>query len=95
MQSKEIGEKIMCRTPYGVRVEGTLVVMTIGPKAVTMPYEVAFKLSAFLRNGGRLAKKAAGDQSRIFTPFANLTDANLDELEAQRSRDGTAVYNGK
>lgn len=95
MQSKEIGEKILKQTPYGVRVEGTTVVMTIGPKAVRMEYDVALKLSAFLRNGGRLAKRNAGDQSRTFTVFADLTDANLDELEAQRSRDGSAVFSGK
>ena len=92
MQSKEIGEKILKRTPYGTRVEGTMVVMTIGTKAVRMEYDVALKLSAFLRHAGRLAKRHAGDQSRHFTIFADLTDANADELEAQISRDGTAVY---
>jgi hypothetical protein len=95
MQSKEIGEKILQRTPYGVRVEGTTVVMTIGAKAVRMEYDVALKLAAFLRNGGRMAKRNAGDQSRTFTVFADLTDASLDELQAQRSRDGTAVFNGR
>jgi hypothetical protein len=95
MQSKEIGEKILCKTPYGVRVEGTIVVMTIGTKCVRMEYAVALKLSAFLRYSGKLAKRAAGDESRMFTVVADLTDANLDELQAQRSRDGTAVFNGK
>ena len=93
MQSKEFGEKILRQTPYGVRVEGVDVVMTIGTKAVRMEYSVALKLSAFLRNGGRLAKKRAGDESRTWTVCADLTDANLDEMEAQRSRDGTAVFN--
>lgn len=93
MQSKEIGEKILKRTIYGVRVEGIDVLMTIGPKVVTMDYATALKLSAFLRNGGRLAKRNAGDQGRHFTVFADLTDANMDELEAQQSRDGTAVFN--
>lgn len=92
MQSKEIGEKILKLTPYGVRVEGTVVVMTIGTKAVRMEYDVALKLAAFLRNGGRQAKRNAGDQSRKFTVFADLTDAQIDELGAQKSRDGTSVF---
>jgi alpha-glucuronidase len=93
MQSKEIGEKVLRQTQYGVRVEGTVVVMTIGKKNVRMDYETALKLSAFLRHGGRMAKRISGDQSRKWTVFSDLTDANLDELEAQRSRDGTAVFN--
>lgn len=95
MQSKEIGEKILKQTPYGVRVEGKTVVLTIGPKNVRMDYSVALKMSAFLRHAGRYAKRAAGDEGRRFTVFADLTDANLDELEAQRSRDGTAVFSGR
>jgi hypothetical protein len=95
MQSKEIGEKILKQTPYGVRVEGTVVVMTIGTKNCRMDYDTALKLSAFLRHGGRTAKRIAGDQSRKFTVFADLTDANADELEVQLSRDRTAVYSGR
>lgn len=92
MQSKEVGEKLLKRTPFGTRVEGVDVVMTIGEKAVRMDYATAIKLSAFLRNSGRIAKRHAGDQARHFTVFADLTDANLDELEAQRTRDGTAIF---
>lgn len=92
-QSKEVGEKILKQTPYGVRVEGTVVVMTIGKKNCRMDYDTALKLSAFLRNGGRQAKRNAGDGAMKFTVYADLTDANLDELDAQRSRDGTAVFN--
>lgn len=92
MQAKTFGEKLLKQTPYGVRLEGVDVVMTIGTKAVRMEYGVALKLSAFLRNAGRQAKRKAGDESQRFTVFADLTDANLDELEAQKSRDGTAVF---
>jgi hypothetical protein len=90
---KEIGEKIMRRTPYGVRVEGVNVVMTIGEKAVTMTYEVALKLSAFLRHGGRMAKRAAGDESRRFTVFADLTDANAEELRSRMNKARTFISN--
>ena len=91
MQSKEIGEKILRQTPYGVRVEGTVVVMSIGTKAVTMDYEVAIKLSAFLRHGGRLAKKNAGDESRHFTVYADLTDANAEDLRARINKRGSII----
>ena len=92
MQSKTIGERILKQTSYGTRVEGVNVVLTVGDKALTMDYETALKLSTFLRHCGRLAKRAAGDSSRKWTVVADLTDANADEMEAQISRDGTAVF---
>lgn len=95
MQSMEVGEKILRQTAYGTRVEGTIVVMTVGAKNCRMDYDTALKLSAFLRHSGRIAKRNAGDHSKKFTVFADLTDANLDELEAQRSMDGTAVFSRK
>lgn len=93
-QSKEFGEKLLKATPYGTRVEGTEVVMTIGPKAVRMDYVTALRLSAFLRHSGRAAKRAAGNHGQLWTTHADLTDANADELEAQATRDGTAIYRG-
>lgn len=78
---------------FGTRVEGRDVVMQLGPKEVRLSYETALKLSAFLRHSGRQAKRNAGNAAPIVTVYANLTDANLDELKAERSRDGTAVYN--
>lgn len=92
MQAKAIGEALMKRTPFGTRVEGVDVVVTLGPKCVRMDYHTAHKLAVFLRHSARIAKKRAGDESRILIPFADLTDANADELEAQISRDGTAVF---
>lgn len=92
MQSKTIGEKILQFTPYGVRVEGVNVIMTIGKANCEMTYEMALKLSAFLRYGGRLAKRAAGDESRKWTCVADLTDANAAELDAAISVDRQSVY---
>lgn len=89
---KTVGEKILQRTPYGVRVEGTVVVMTIGTRNVRMDYETALKLSAFLRHGGRIAKKASGDESRRFTVYADLTDANAEELKAALSVDRKQIF---
>lgn len=92
--AKDIGEKVLRQTPYGTRVEGTLVVMTIGPKAVTMDYNVALKLSAFLRHAGTIAKRNAGDESRKWTVFADLTDANAEEIHARMSKDRKIITNG-
>jgi len=94
MQAKTVGEKILKRTPYGVRIEGTVVVMTLGDKAVRMDYDTAITLATFLNWAGRKAKQVAGDGSMRIIGMADLTDAALDELEAQRSRDGTAVFKG-
>lgn len=93
MQSKEVGEKILKSTPYGVRVEGVNVVMTIGRVCATMNYETAFKLSAFLRHGGTLAKRASGDQSRRFTIVADLTDGNAEEMRARMNKGRTIITN--
>jgi hypothetical protein len=75
-----------------VAVEGVDVIIHVNGKGLRMDYSTALKLSAFLRNAGRIAKRKAGDESRKFTVFADLTEANFDELEAQRSRDGSAVF---
>ena len=89
---KTVGEKILKSTPYGCRVEGTKVVLTLGKAVATMDYPTAIKMAAFLRYCGKLAKKAAGDESRNFTIIADLTDANADELQAAISKDRKSVY---
>jgi hypothetical protein len=93
MQSHEVGEQILQHTPYGVRAEGTIVVLTLGKANVRMDYETALKLSALLRAGGRIAKKAAGDTSRKILVYGHLTDANADELGASFSADRKSIFN--
>lgn len=92
MQAKTFGEKLMARTPFGTRVEGVDVVMTVGDKACRMDYSTALKLAVFLYHSGKVAKRVAGDESRRIIGIADLTDGNADELEAQISRDRTAVF---
>lgn len=89
---KAFGEKLLKRQGFGTRVEGVDVVVTLGAKEVRMDYTTALKLSVFLRHSGRAAKRRARDGNSIVIPCADLTDANLDELEAQKLRDGTAVF---
>jgi hypothetical protein len=85
-------KQFMARTSCGVRVEGVDVVLTIGKAEHRMEYDLALKLAAFLYHGGKMAKRAAGDYGTDVIGLAYLTDANLDEMKAQRSRDGTAVF---
>lgn len=89
---KTVGEKILKNTPFGCRVEGTKVVLTIGKVVATMDYETAIRMSAFLRYSGKLAKRASGDISKHYTVIADLTDANADELKAAISKDRKSVY---
>lgn len=89
---KTVGEKILKQTPYGCRVEGTKVVMTLGKAVVTMDYDTAIKLSAFLKYSGKLAKRAAGDISKHMIVVADLTDANADEMHAVISSDRKSVF---
>ena len=80
------------RTQYGVAIEGVQVKLIIGNRWFLMGYEDANKLAVMLRGQARKAKQNAGDHSLKVIGFADLTDAVVDELEAQRSRDGTAVF---
>jgi hypothetical protein len=89
---KYIGERALAGTPYGVEVRGTDVVLTIGNRSIALHYDDANKIAVFLRAAGKIAKRRAGDLSVKLIGFADLTDANADELEAQRNRSGTAVF---
>lgn len=91
-QPEKLGEQLLKQTPYGVTVEGVDVVMQVGTATCRMDYTTAIKLGTFLYHGGKMAKRNAGDASRGVIGIATLTDASADELEAQFSRDRTAVF---
>lgn len=82
----------MPRTAISVGVEGVHVLLTIGSRSVSLDYDTCNRLAVLLRGYGRIAKRNAGDTSVKVIGFANLTDATLDELKAQRNRDNTAVF---
>lgn len=90
MQSKEIGENLLKQTPFGTRVEGVDVVMTIGKNCCRMDYTTALRLSAFLRHSGREARKNAGG-GPVWTPFADLTDANAETVKARINKSRTII----
>ena len=85
-------EHLMPRTPLKVHVEGVHVVLTIGTRAVSLPYATAIDLAVLLRGHSKIAKANAGDISTRVIGFANLTDGVLEDMKAQRNRDGTAGY---
>lgn len=82
----------MPRTAISVACEGVQVTLTIGSRAVSLDYDTANRLAVLLRGHARIAKRNAGDHSLKVIGFAHLTDATMDELKAQRTRDGTAVF---
>jgi hypothetical protein len=75
-----------------VAVDGVNVVLTLGDRSVSLDYDTANRLAVLLRGNGKIAKRNSGDLSVRLIGFSNLTDATLDELKAQKSRDATAVY---
>lgn len=87
-----VPERLMPRTPISVAVDGVRVTLTIGSRAVSLDYDTANRLAVLLRGHARTAKRNAGDHSLKVIGFADLTDATLDELKAQRNRDSTAVF---
>jgi hypothetical protein len=85
-------EQLSRRAPINVALQGVNVVLTIGNRAVSLDYDTANRLAVLLRGQARTAKRNAGDVSVKVIGFANLTDATLDELKAQKNRIGTSIY---
>lgn len=79
-------ETLSRRSSISVGVEGVHVVLTIGNRSVKLDHNTANRLAVLLRGHGRTAKRNAGDTSLLLVGFANLTDATLDEIRAQKSR---------
>ena len=89
-------ELLATKQVYGAVAQGRTVVMIIGEKTVTMDHDTAFNLAAMLRHAAAQVKRATGDLSvGKIRGVATLTDANADEMRAQLSRDGTAVFVGR
>lgn len=74
------------------RANGVHVEIMVGHRVFQLDYERALKFAIIIGGHAKIAKRNAGDHSTRVYGFANLTDARLDELKAQRSRDNTAVF---
>ena len=76
-------------TPHvslGAKADGRFVEVTVGNRSFTLDYDTAFRFAVLIFGNAKIAKRNVGDHSRMVYGFANLTDANMDELKAQRSR---------
>lgn len=85
-------EELSKRSEISVDAVGVHVVLTLGGHSVRIDYSTANNLAVLLRGYARIAKANAGDKSTQVIGFANLTDAVMDEIGAQRSRDNTAAF---
>ena len=80
------------RVVLGAKADGRFVEVQVGERAFTLDYDTAFRFAVLIWGHAKIAKRNVGDHSRMVYGFANLTDANMDELKAQRSRDSTAMF---
>lgn len=88
-----IGDKLLQRTQFRIRVEGATVVLIVGHNSgIELDYDTATDLAVLLRAAGKKAKRNAGDTSVRLIGFADLTDGVLEEMKAQANRDRTAVF---
>lgn len=70
-----VNKDILTQQRIAVSSEADLVVMQLGNVTVKLPYEVAFKLSAWLRFRAKESKQFAGDTSRHWNVIAQMHDA--------------------
>ena len=93
MTEQAVGTNVMRNTPFAFVVRGENVVFQLdGRDALTVHWTLANKFAHLWRHSARKAKQNAGDAGVQIIGFAELTDANMDELQLQKSRDGTAVF---
>lgn len=85
-------ELLTPRAVLGAKASGRFVEVTVGDRAFTLDYDSAFRFAVLIFGNAKIAKRNVGDGSPAVYGFANLTDANMDELKAQRSRDPTAMF---
>ena len=76
----------------GAKAEGIFVDIIVGNGKFRVDYERALRFAVIIGGHAKIAKRNAGDHSTRACGFANLTDARIDELKAQRARDTTAVF---
>jgi hypothetical protein len=83
---------MMKPTPYLIGREGQDVFLQVGSNRLTFDYQTALRVGAVIVHEAKQAKREAGDMSIHAIGLGTLTDANLDELKAQKRKDGTALY---
>ena len=83
---------ILKRTTVGARIVGDLIEPFIGnANCDQMDPDTAIRWAMMIYGQAKKVKRRRGDPTATYG-FASLTDARMDELEAQKARDGTAVF---
>lgn len=67
-----------------VMTRGELVVLAIGNVSWSMEFHFALRVAAELQMAGRIAKQAAGDESRRYRVLGSLTNATPDDIRVSR-----------
>jgi len=81
-----IVETLSPRCVLSVKANGPTVEVTVGNNAFSLDYDTAFRFAVLIFGNAKKAKRNIGHSGRSVYGFADLTDANMDELKAQRSR---------
>jgi len=68
--------KLLMQQDVVVFAEGENVVLRVGNSDLTMYYQDALRISQFIRVHAKEAKRNAGDQSRHWSAYGVLGDAN-------------------
>ena len=71
-------KRFLQKTKIHVEPEHDMVKLTIGNWGLDLPYDVALKLSQWMRVAGKKAKRNAGDTSRSWSIVGQLTDAQAE-----------------
>ena len=85
-------ELLTGRAELSAKADGVFVEVRVGDRAFRLDYDTAFRFAVLIGGHAKIAKRTAGDMSVRAYGFANLTDARLDELKAQRNRDTGAAF---
>ena len=85
-------ELLTAHCALSAKTNGHMVEVTVGDRAFTLDYDTAFRFAVLIFGHAKKAKRNVGNYSPAVYGFADLTDANMDELKAQRSRDSTAIF---
>lgn len=80
------------RAKLSAKAVGRAVEVQIGDRACTLDYDTAIRFAVLLMGHAKIAKRNAGDHAVRPYGFANLTDAVMDEIKAQKDRDTGAAF---
>jgi len=72
-----VNRDLLKREQVSVRQDGGTVILTAGTAEATLPYEVALRISQWIRVRAKESQRRAGDVSRHWSAISALHDANI------------------